>query len=68
MSAAREHVVPRGRVAPPTKALVPPVRTTVACARQDCSDSYVPDRWPPFVGVLVPPVGTTVHCDRLGLF
>ena len=37
----------------------------MACARLDCSDSYVPDCWPPSAGDLVPPVGTTVHRDRL---
>ena len=40
MSVAREHDVPRGRIAPLTEALVPPVGTTVACARLDYSDSY----------------------------
>ena len=43
MSAAREFDVPRGRIAPLTEASVPPVGTTVACARLDYSDSYVPD-------------------------
>ena len=47
------------RVAPLTEASVPLVGTTVACARLDCSDSYVP------AGVLVPLVGTTLHCARL---
>ena len=61
LSAAREHIVPRERVTPLTEASVPPVGTTVACARLDCSDSYVPDCWPPSAGVLVPPVGNTVN-------
>ena len=51
--------------APLTEASVPLVGTTVACAQLDCSDSYVPDCWPPSAGVLVPPIGTTVNCARL---
>ena len=47
------------------EAPVPPVGTTVACARLDYSDSYVPDCWTPSAGARVPPVGTTVHCARL---
>ena len=56
-SAAREHVVPRERVAPLTEASVPLVGTTVACARLDCSDSCVPNCWPPSAEVRVPLVG-----------
>ena len=64
-SAAREHVVPRERVAPLTEASVPLVGTTVACNRLDCSDSYVFNCWPPSVEVRVPPVWTTVNCAQL---
>ena len=48
-----------------TEAPVPPVGTTVACARLDYSDSYVPDYWSPSAGDRVPPVGTAVHCAQL---
>ena len=64
-SAAREHVVPRESVAPLTEASIPLVGTTVACTRLHCSDSYVPNCWPPSTEVRVPPVGTTVNCVHL---